>query len=670
MQNRSIHSAQMLTAWVAMFFALPIFATTYWVDGERGDDGNSGTSRESAFKTIQKAFDTEEAGLGDDEIIICSGEYPLTETIHINAYCTVRGETGNPADVVIRRSGTVKTARFAGTVGAKLGKRLLVHGLTFGDDRAKKDSSDESVDILSGAVVSNCVFCGCGVADDPVKYYAVQVEDGGQLSCSIVSNCVSSGNCSAVCMRGSGVMDHCLVTDCHTPSIAGGAVEGYSGGIVSDCVISNNTGKLGSAFYGDCQMLSNTVFACNTVSFTTSSRLSGTLNITQVGDGLADGMKIFGCHIVDNKVTGASCGGLYAGSVSALEVVDTEIARNEAEGNYGGVYAQGSAVTFCNCTIRDNKCGGLGGGLGGTFTIEGGVVEGNEAVTGGGICVLTNGTATAKVSGVRILSNVASGSGGGVAIGGAYKSGEASANVGWALIEDCLISNNVANAAKSNDAGGGGVWFKPESLSAGIVSRCRIVDNRATTAHGGGILVRGLSSGDARGSIDVRSCFFKGNSAKENGGAINAISYPPLMIDNCTLAGNVASGNGNGLYIRWTGAKVRNSIVVAADMYSDSTMNKGVYFHNCCIPVSSLPACAPESESNIASDPGFADADAGDYSLAKNSPCIDVGEKLDWMDDSSRDIAGNRRVWVKGSGIPDIGAWEFKYPMGMLLQVR
>lgn len=669
MQNRSIHSAQMLTAWVAMFFALPIFATTYWVDGERGDDGNSGTSRESAFKTIQKAFDTEEAGLGDDEIIICSGEYPLTETIHINAYCTVRGETGNPADVVIRRSGTVKTARFAGTVGAKLGKRLLVHGLTFGDDRAKKDSSDESVDILSGAVVSNCVFCGCGVADDPVKYYAVQVEDGGQLSCSIVSNCVSSGNCSAVCMRGSGVMDHCLVTDCHTPSIAGGAVEGYSGGIVSDCVISNNTGKLGSAFYGDCQMLSNTVFACNTVSFTTSSRLSGTLNITQVGGGLADGMKIFGCHIVDNKVTGASCGGLYAGSVSALEVVDTEIARNEAEGNYGGVYAQSSAVTFRNCTIRVNKCGGLGGGLGGTFTIEGGVVEGNEAVTGGGICVLTNGTATAKVSGVRILSNVASGSGGGVAIGGAYKSKEASANVGWALIEDCLISNNVANAAKNNDAGGGGVWFKPESLSAGIVSRCRIVDNRATTAHGGGILVRGLSSdGDARGSIVVRSCFFKGNSAKENGGAINAISYPPLNIDNCTLAGDTAS-KGKGIYIRWTGVKVSNCILFN-DWFYDSSTPKAFYHCYVWPETSGVATYAPALQGNVNADPNFADADNGDYSLAENSPCIDVGEKLDWMDDSSRDIVGNRRVWVKGSGIPDIGAWEFKYPMGMLLQVR
>jgi len=46
------------------------------------------------------------ADLGDSEIVVQRGTYKLGGTpIVKNAYCTLRGETGNPADVVIDAEG-------------------------------------------------------------------------------------------------------------------------------------------------------------------------------------------------------------------------------------------------------------------------------------------------------------------------------------------------------------------------------------------------------------------------------------------------------------------------------------------------------------------------------------------------------------------------------------
>jgi len=625
---------KMMTALGGFAFALTASATTYWVDGRSGDDGNTGMSRSEAFRTVQKAFDIEGTNPGDDEIVLVAGTHTVSEETHINAYCIIRGETGNPEDVIIDGGSAHRVMRTSGSIGASRGKKLQIYGITFANGYTSADRYNCLL-IQSGVIVSNCVVRGCGVGTD-VSCAAVRIQDGGLFTDSIVTNCESKGTCSAVAMTEGGVMRNCLITDCRNTNKAGAAVAGVSGGFIYDCVVSHNVGKLGSGFYGDAQLISNTVFRCNQVSFNTPSRLSGTVTVSKQGDGVVGGMKIIDCQIIDNVVEMASCGGLYVDdSISALEVVKTEISRNAAnDGDYGGVYVQNENVIFSDCEIRGNSCGGVGGGLGGFFTLQG--------------CV--------------VAENAAGASGGGIAVIGSSD--------GSAFIESCLISNNVANAAKANTSGGGGIWFKAESDSAGLVSRCRIVDNRATNSHGGGIFVRGKSSGDTRGPINVRSCFFKGNYAKENGGAVNAISYPPFYIDNCTFAENSAAVNGNGLYIRWSGVSVRNSIVAATDMFSDTTMNNSVYFHNCCIPVADLPTCAPVYEGNINSNPRFADASNGDYSLAERSPCVNSGVRLDWMDEASLDIDGTPRIWHKGKELPDIGAWEFRTKLGLLVVFR
>ena len=94
---------------------------------------------------------------------------------------------------------------------------------------------------------------------------------------------------------------------------------------------------------------------------------------------------------------------------------------------------------------------------------------------------------------------------------------------------------------------------------------------------------------------------------------------------------------------------------------------------NCCINAKKLPlvvdslAGVSDSNGNIAADPGFADAANGDYSLKRDSVCIGRGVMLDWMERRSKDVAGSRRVC---GSLPDLGAFEYYFPVGMKVSVR
>ena len=74
-----------------------------------------------------------------------------------------------------------------------------------------------------------------------------------------------------------------------------------------------------------------------------------------------------------------------------------------------------------------------------------------------------------------------------------------------------------------------------------------------------------------------------------------------------------------------------------------------------------------KSEYNcITADPKFADAANGDFTLKMGSPCKNAGIFENWMADAF-DLAGNVRVYAD---VPDIGCYELKYPMGMVISFR
>src|SRR5699024_2186764 len=67
-----------------------------------------------------------------------------------------------------------------------------------------------------------------------------------------------------------------------------------------------------------------------------------------------------------------------------------------------------------------------------------------------------------------------------------------------------------------------------------------------------------------------------------------------------------------------------------------------------------------DEEGNIDADPLFTDAANGDYSLQACSPAIDAGSNSHYvdLDEDTKDLAGNPRVYDFGEGTIDMGAYE------------
>jgi len=68
----------------------------------------------------------------------------------------------------------------------------------------------------------------------------------------------------------------------------------------------------------------------------------------------------------------------------------------------------------------------------------------------------------------------------------------------------------------------------------------------------------------------------------------------------------------------------------------------------------------------VNADPKFVDAEHGDFTLTKGSPCKNAGILESWMD-GALDLAGKARVCA---GTPDIGCYELVYPSGLSIFVR
>lgn len=72
--------------------------TEYYVS-MGGSDANDGTSRETALATIAHAVDVAADG---DAIRVLAGTYEVSAAISVTEAITIVGDTGDPADVVIR----------------------------------------------------------------------------------------------------------------------------------------------------------------------------------------------------------------------------------------------------------------------------------------------------------------------------------------------------------------------------------------------------------------------------------------------------------------------------------------------------------------------------------------------------------------------------------------
>jgi len=303
---------------------------------------------------------------------------------------------------------------------------------------------------------------------------------------------------------------------------------------------------------------------------------------------------------------GGICGGTDPGHTHAT-IENNRITANST-GYYGGglYWCDG---TIQNNTITGNSAGEYGGGLAEcNGTIQNNTITGNSAQLGGGLYVCDG-----RIENNTLTDNSAAKNGGGLYY--------------------CLgtIQNNTISENSAAWDGGGLAYCD------GTIQNNTITGNLAVL--GGGLL-------GCHGTIQNNTV--AGNSAADWGGGLCACGG---TIQNNTITGNSAEVYGGGLMFCY--GTIRNCIIWGNTAPSDAQVYDSNIPTYCCIQDWSGGA-----EGNIVEDPRFVDANAGDFRLSADSPCIDAGYNAPELPET--DIAGMHRIMFGGKSLTvDMGANEF-----------
>ena len=283
--------------------------------------------------------------------------------------------------------------------------------------------------------------------------------------------------------------------------------------------------------------------------------------------------------------------------------------------NGGGAACEGGAV-LTNCVLAGNWACERGGGSSGGL-LDNCTLTGNSAWNAGG------GSDGGMLNHCALVNNHADTAGGG-SLGGTLNdctlAGNSSSYGGGAIgsaLNDCILQDNYGGSE------GGGVF-------GGTLNRCVLSGTRS------------LKGGGAARDAILNDCLLTGNEASETeegmrggGGAHGCV------LRNCTVADNSAH-EGGGVF----NCTVLNGIVWGnAAPYSPDWIG-GAFTNSCTAP-------HPGGTGNIANDPRFEDAQAGNFRLHFASPCIDGGANT--LVAGTTDLNGNARI---ANGTVDMGAYE------------
>ncbi len=245
-------------------------------------------------------------------------------------------------------------------------------------------------------------------------------------------------------------------------------------------------------------------------------------------------------------------------------------------------------------------------------TVTNCILSNNRAEEGGGVY-------GGQLSGCRLVGNLAElGSGAYAAtLTACVLEGNGDINRlagGGALL--CTLSDCVLTG---NGAGFGG------GADSSVLTRCVLTGN--TGGDGAGVAHSTLAN-----------CLLAGNAARERGGG----SCDSALVD-CTLAGNTANIFAGGSY----GGALTNCIVYGNTAPLAPNHTNAVFQSSCTTP-------HPGGAGNIANDPQFVDAPAGNYRLGMDSPCLNAGDNAGAS--GPTDLDGNPRIVF---GQVDMGAYEY-----------
>ncbi len=209
-------------------------------------------------------------------------------------------------------------------------------------------------------------------------------------------------------------------------------------------------------------------------------------------------------------------------------------------------------------------------------------------------------------------------------------------------LTNCVFANNYSGY------GGGGAFTERSNLT---ITNCIFEDNEAYM-HGGGlgchegeqeisgckflsnIATDGAGLYCTHTSPKIDGCVFINNDGMVFGGGIFCISYSSLVVTNCTLVGNSAHV-GAGIMVAYESYPSLDNCIIAfnedgAGVHVDYSVEVPSWAYMTCCDVydnseggySGLMEDQTGLNGNIANDPLFCDLEAGDLTVAMQSPCL------------------------------------------------
>ena len=376
-------------------------------------------------------------------------------------------------------------------------------------------------------------------------------------------------------------------------------------------------------------------------------------------------------NFVSEKDDGIGGAGVYIGATGSFVMKNGTIEENTTTESGAGVYVRaGGKFTLTNGTIQNNESQKAGAGVAvvGTFVMKDGTVNGNST-TGNAAGILVSKDATFTMNGGTVASNTAGKSGGGIFVqsvnttitGGTIKKNTANVDgagvyvhaSGILTMEDGAIQNNTAERnggglyiattveqaenvitggviGKNTAAYGGGVFVASNSVFK-MNGENATVENNHSTQSGAGVAVYG--------TFNLESGKIQNNTAEANAAGILVNKVGVISMTGGTVAGNVADGEGGGIYIQSEssdanfttnihgGSITNNGAANGAGIYVDT--NKNVSIKNVTI------------ESNTATENG-----GGVYVNRARNCVMSEGSSI-----ASNTAVNGGGVYMTGSGV-------------------
>ena len=323
--------------------------------------------------------------------------------------------------------------------------------------------------------------------------------------------------------------------------------------------------------------------------------------------------------------------------VNGFTIKGGEWSNTNGDSGPGGLRLQAGIVT--NCVITGNRGCWVGGGV----QMSGGLLvdcdihdnhaiyNNNSTATYGGGIYMTGGT----VDGCRVHNCWAG------------HSGDAGCGI-WASGGVVRNSDIYGNWAHNTAAKGIGIVVGGSAL----VENCYITNN-FTSGH-----IANDASGVYLMGGTVRNCLIAGNKANNNGAGVYQTGG---TMEFCTVTANTSANKKNsGLYLDGAKAVNRFNIIYGNGEGVAAEPECNLHFAKAQTFTRNIVQPATDGADNIASDPGFTDAAAGDYTLGAGSPAIDKAIEFE-ADYLTVDLAGNVRPKDgngDGDAVCDLGCYE------------